>query len=284
MGEWTREAVIALAKKVGEKHGGTLTGVQLRDEGGVTFRRVDRLFPKGGRLELRRAAGLERAVYPLKVQPERALEEYHRVARKLGGVPSWSLFKRHGRFGPEVLIKRFGGRARLWAAYDRWLKARGEKRPGPLLSRKTPRAVIRHLPDGAVRGTKVRENGIIRKAKETLVGAPMEFGGLLHEPTNEAGVVFLFGALAREMGFLVDGFRPTFPDCEAKRLVNRTEGRWARVLIEFEFRSSNFLMHGHDANGCDLIVCWEDDWKDCPVEVVELKREIGRMRGERRAA
>jgi len=34
-------------------------------------------------------------------------------------------------------------------------------------------------------------------------------------------------------------------------------------------------MHGHDPKGCDLLICWEDNWgKDCPVPVFELKSKI----------
>jgi hypothetical protein len=45
-----------------------------------------------------------------------------------------------------------------------------------------------------------------------------------------------------------------------------------RVKIEFEFESRNFLRHNHDPELCDVIVCWEDNWPDAPLEVIELKR------------
>jgi len=44
--------------------------------------------------------------------------------------------------------------------------------------------------------------------------------------------------------------------------------------IEFEKESRNFLKHGHDPNGCDLIVCWEHNWPECPVEVLALRDVI----------
>jgi len=28
---------------------------------------------------------------------------------------------------------------------------------------------------------------------------------------------------------------------------------------------------------CDLIVCWEHDWTECPIEVLELKEAIRRL-------
>ena len=95
-----------------------------------------------------------------------------------------------------------------------------------------------------------------------------------HAPINEQGVIFLFGLVAHELGFLVEAISASFPDCEAKRCVDKKLGRWQRVYIEFEFRSRNFLEHGHDAAKCSLIVCWEHDWPECPLEVVELRQVI----------
>jgi len=82
------------------------------------------------------------------------------------------------------------------------------------------------------------------------------------------GVVYLFGTLAEELGFVVESVQAGYPDCEAKRRL--PNNRWQRVKIEFEYLSSNFLKHKHDPSGCDLIVCWKHDWKNCPLEVLTL--------------
>jgi hypothetical protein len=105
-------------------------------------------------------------------------------------------------------------------------------------------------------------------------GDPLDFRGLRHAPVNEDGVVFLFGMVARELGYLVESVQVGFPDCEAKRQV--APGQWQRVRIEFEFESRNFRDHGHAAEGCDIIVCWVHNWAEYPVhlEVVELKSVI----------
>jgi hypothetical protein len=54
---------------------------------------------------------------------------------------------------------------------------------------------------------------------------------------------------------------------------------WRRIAIEFELRSSNFRVHGHNPRLCDLVVCWEHDWPACPVEVLELKSVMKRVGG-----
>jgi hypothetical protein len=105
-------------------------------------------------------------------------------------------------------------------------------------------------------------------------GNPIDFRGLRHEPVNEQGVVFLFGMVARELGYHVEAVQTGYPDCEAKRQVDA--GKWQRVRIEFEYESRNFRDHGHHPDGCDVIVCWRHNWPECPptLEVVELSSVI----------
>jgi len=106
---------------------------------------------------------------------------------------------------------------------------------------------------------------------------PIDFRGLRHVPVNEGGVIFLFGMVARELGYLVEAVQVGFPDCEAKRQI--AAGQWQRVRIEFEFESRNFRDHGHLTEGCDIIVCWKHNWPDCPatLEVVELSSIISQL-------
>ena len=111
--------------------------------------------------------------------------------------------------------------------------------------------------------------------RSPLCGAPLGIAAMAHAPTNEAGVIFLFGAVAAELGFRVERMQAAFPDCEAKREI--VPGKWERVRIEFEFESRNFKEHRHDPEGCDVIVCWRHNWADCPerIEVVELGKGGG---------
>ena len=112
-------------------------------------------------------------------------------------------------------------------------------------------------------------------AQRNLYGDLIRFRGLEHAPVNEQGVVLLFGMIGGELGYLVDAVKPGFPDCEAKRQIR--PGIWQRVRIEFEFRSRSFRTHRHDPGQCDLIVCWEHNWPDCPVEVLELRSASQRL-------
>jgi len=75
-----------------------------------------------------------------------------------------------------------------------------------------------------------------------IYGPPLTELSLSHGPSNEMGVVFLFGMMARELGFVVTHVQSEFPDCEAMREVDA--GQWQRVRIEFEFESRNFSSTG----------------------------------------
>lgn len=110
--------------------------------------------------------------------------------------------------------------------------------------------------------------------ERSIVGDLINFRGLVYAPINENGVIFLFGKVAEDFNMYIEEIKPGFPDCIARRFVGKG---WERVRIEFEYLSKNFLQHGHDKDGCDIIVCWEHNWENCPIEVIELKSEIKRF-------
>lgn len=108
-------------------------------------------------------------------------------------------------------------------------------------------------------------------------GGFINFRGMQHTPLNELGVVFLFGMMAKELGFIVESINKNFPDCEAKKeKVGKSGKYYEKVSIEFEYQSGNFLKHKHDTCRCNLIVCWKNNWPDCPIEVIELKEIISK--------
>lgn len=132
------------------------------------------------------------------------------------------------------------------------------------------RVTARHV-DAVVRGTPS-----VLKPRD--FGQAINFRGLRHAPINEQGVVFLFGMVSKDLGFLVESVHNPFPDCLAKRrFKHRSQWRYREVRIEFEYKSRHFLVHGHRSADCDLIVCWEHNWPDCPIEVIALKDEIRKL-------
>ncbi len=116
----------------------------------------------------------------------------------------------------------------------------------------------------------------IPKPKQPLygiVGERVDLPILNYAPLNEKGVILLFGYYLQDLGIShVEEIKAGFPDAIAMRPVGN--GKYQRVRIEFEFKSSSFVKHGHDINECDLIVCWLHDWRDCPIEVIELSTAL----------
>lgn len=107
--------------------------------------------------------------------------------------------------------------------------------------------------------------------KTRIVGEIINFKNLRHAPVNELGVVFLFGYIHESLGIYVESIESSYPDCLAKRKLQ--DGRYEHLRIEFEYKSSNFIKHGHDPSKVDTIVCWSHDSNEIDenVEVIELK-------------
>jgi hypothetical protein len=108
-----------------------------------------------------------------------------------------------------------------------------------------------------------------------VMGEPFDRCPMTNAPVNELGVMVLFGMVAAALGLQVESVQGKFPDCVARRQV--APGKWQYLRIEFEYESKNFKLHGHDPKGCDMIVCWRHNWKECPeeIEVIELSRLFG---------
>lgn len=124
---------------------------------------------------------------------------------------------------------------------------------------------------------RVVERELRKGARSEKYGERFErdFRGMAHAPVNEQGVVYLFGMVSGELGFIVEAVKREYPDCIAKQKISQNPERWQDVRIEFEYRSSGFH---HPKEGSDLIVCWEDDLgPKAPLRVLELRSEIRKL-------
>jgi hypothetical protein len=245
----------------------------LRLIGGVSEPILYKRF--GGLAKALAAAGLE-ATGPGFNQPEAALLlDWAAVARNLGKIPSVHEYGSVGRFSVSPFqsrYRRWAGVPQAFARFARESKIETEwqdvMKLGQAVARKERKAAKAFV------RPRVRK-GPIHRDRPTY-GRPMMLPEMAHEPVNELGVVFVFGMLARRLGFVVLRIQPEFPDCEAMFEVAR--GVWQRVRIEFEFESRNFLRHRHRKDGCDMIICWRHNWPECPpnLEVIELSKELSK--------
>lgn len=137
---------------------------------------------------------------------------------------------------------------------------------------------VENAPLHAVRGVTVASAATLARitplSVPSVYGDPIEFRGVRHAPVDVGGVIFLFGMVARELGFNVEAMSSGFPRCEAKRQL--APGKWARLRIDFELESRQFRDAGRNPAACDLIVCWRDTWPDRPatLDVLPLERVL----------
>ncbi len=256
-----RDGLIAAVRQTAAKLGRRRVGRgEFRRETGITRHAVERHFRSFGALAA--AAGLASCREVQRIPDEVLLSELRRAFDKDG--PTLTLTRAAQITGRAMttLIDRWGRWSEIIVVFIAWIaKAEPGYRHLEALRRRA-----KLLPP-AVPATR-------QPANPRRFGELLRFRSLEYAPTDESGVIYLFGIVSAELGFIVDGLSKAFPDAEGKR---RAGSEWRRVRIEFELKSRNFREHGHDPGACDLIVCWEHNWPECPLEVLELRSEVARL-------
>jgi HNH endonuclease len=279
----TKEKIISVIRRCAKKLKRNPTLEDLKALGGIRPSQVRSMF--GGNGAALRAAGLEPIGTGYVASTAALLLDWAAVARKLKRVPGADAYDKEGHHSVLPFFDRFKRWSHVPFCFRQFAKEQGIEgkwkdvlemvrrhdpaslqgvtpvisaaRPGPKMSQ-------------AERGTpKLRLRG-----DRPIYGAPLRLPGLGHEPVNEAGVIYLFGTVAHQLGLVVQRIQAGFPDCEA--LYEAQPGKWQRLRIEFEFASRNFMSHRHRADLCDVIVCWIHNWPECPknLEVIELSSVV----------
>jgi len=211
------------------------------------------------------AAGLEGGAVSSIIPAEILLSVLHDAILKAGGLESQRRLIDRVDWSKVSYHRRSGGWGGTLTALRDWVAANAPDFPYWL----TLEERIANQTPGQAGATRA-------------CGSPLAFRALTHVPVNELGVVFLFGMVAGDLCYAVDYVGASFPDCVAKRLVadgpREADARWEPVRVEFEYRSRNLFYHGHDAASCEVVVCWQHDWPDCPIEVLELKCVVEGLR------
>jgi hypothetical protein len=263
----TREEIIAAIQKCAEELGHVPTLDELLGKTTISKHRLRKNF--GPYVKALAACGLERHGCGYKIGMERLFLDWAEVTRKLGKAPSMLDYELHGKYTTKGLVRQYGGWTHVPAGLLGYARERHLENDWQDVM-EIAEAALRVAPPPA--RTLVRRNltpGRRVTANQPVYGRPMlAVGPLVYAPTNEAGVMVLFGAVAREQGFAITRVQQAFPDCEAMREIEPE--KWQPEKIEFEFESRNFLAHLHPVEGCDAIVCWRHNWPECPLEVFEL--------------
>jgi len=84
-------------------------------------------------------------------------------------------------------------------------------------------------------------------------------------PSNESETIELFKLCTPHLGWSIISLQTAFPDAVIGN------GNGGQLVVEFEYRAKNFKAHKHDPGGCDLIICYENDWPKAPIPVWEIR-------------
>jgi hypothetical protein len=130
---------------------------------------------------------------------EEYLQEIIRLTKEIGKQPTVAQMSAKGRFSEDPYRKRWGSLAEACkAAYSRYgfPPTGGEKpvQPQPQNSQ-IQGSVKREIPA-------TYKPGKVTSRKKIQYGEPIDFRGLRHAPINEQGVVYVFGMVSQELGFL----------------------------------------------------------------------------------
>ena len=268
----TREEILTAIREVAAKLGHPPTFPQLEDMTPMRRRDIRRHFRSfTGALE---ESGVGVGENGRRIRDEVLFEEWATVARKLKKLPSITQFEERSK----CTAAPYQGRFRHWSRVPEVMREYANTH-GLVTEWQDVMELIRRRDDESLAAadagnprSALREPKMKIWSDRPVYGPAMVRAALLHEPINEMAVVYLFGTVAAKLGFMVTLIRPEFPDCEA--FVEVAPGRWQRIRIEFEYESRNFLKHRHKLEDCDMIVCWEHNWPECPLEVLELKTSL----------
>jgi len=134
---------------------------------------------------------------------EELFGEIEKVWNRLGRQPKSEEMKQFGKFSLKPYQTRFGGWIKALEEFSKWKKKEQEYNTKDL-----EETLLDTFPD------QPRKKLV---SKRVEYGEPIEFRGLRYAPLNEQGVVYLFGMLSKQLGFIIEVVRNDFPDCEGKR-------------------------------------------------------------------
>lgn len=223
-----KQAVLDAIRRIARTLGHPPSRAEFKAKSGMTEYQVLLHFPSWR--EAVRAARLEPDSTNIRLDDSNLLQDWGDLVRKNRQIPTRDQYRREGKHSPGVFEKHFGP----WSSIPEKCREFAQDKPEwadvlALLPPPAPQGTVARV--GSSGSDETRSSaGSPRHAKlgdRPIYGDPIDFRGLRHEPVNEQGVVFLFGMVAKELGYMVEAVQSGFPDCEAKRQVG--PNKWQRV-------------------------------------------------------
>lgn len=211
----TKEEVIAAVLKCATILGRVPTREELMSHGGVSRRDLRRNF--GTLRQALRECKLERASGNKKVYMENLFHDWAQVTRSLKKLPTMKEYEALSQYSVRPLKTRFVSWSYVPAGLKRFAEGKGLAEEW-----KDVLALVNDTREPQSAGPLTFAGPFAQTMPgQPTYGAPIQCGALVFAPTNEFGVLFLFGAIADRLGFLVLRVQAEFPDIEALRMVGR---------------------------------------------------------------
>ncbi|HEY2915320.1 MAG TPA: hypothetical protein VGK21_18290 [Candidatus Angelobacter sp.] len=272
----TKEEIIAAVKECAANLGHAPSLAEFRKMSQISKARIRKSF--GTFTQLLTAGGLEVQGPGHMVEMKDLFTDWAGIVRREKKVPTITDYELHSRYSVRPLARRFGFWVNVPAGMLEYAKQEGLEGEWEDVLK-----IVAACPSSKEEGAPT--SGPPKPFPRPLLlhdrpiyGKPM-FAPFSFAPTNEQGVIFVFGGVAHELGLTVTRIQTQFPDIEAMREVG--PNKCQPIHLEAEYESKNFLLHMHPLDGCDGIVCWISNWPECPLEVIELRSVVKHWRRRR---
>lgn len=231
--------------------------------------------------DFKRQHGIRVSPQETPYKPDDLLSAYDRLVSRHKRIPTWQQIRHEMHKPDSTFKKKFGATQKATVeAYRKWLKRNKPDSPNVRIVEEW----FRDKDKPSVSPVTTVQTGrrtayVSEKTGGRNYGKLLRYENLVYGPANEQGVVLLFAIMSKHLRYNIHGvWTDSFPDCEATRVERG--GNIRKVQIEFEYKSKDFVTHGHDPNGCDVIICWEDNWKEnrpAHIEILDLSKEVGHI-------
>jgi hypothetical protein len=200
----SRDEIIAAIQKCAEELGHVPSMDELVRIIGISKYMVRRDF--GPYVNALAACGLERHGCGYKIDMHKLFLDWAAVTRKLGKTPSMLDYEMHGKYTTKALVRHYGGWTHVPAGllgYAREAQLENEWQD------------VMEIAEAALKVAQPPARTLVKRnlapgrrvaANQPVYGPPMMTASpLVYAPTNEAGVMVLFGAVARKMDLPLRG-------------------------------------------------------------------------------
>jgi len=199
-----KEQIILEIQRVSKDHNDEIvTREKFRELSDISLNQIDKHFGCWSDAVL--AAGLSPGTKPMKKSNDELYQTLYEICEKIGKIPTIIEFERNSGHAIKPYRKNFGGWKDTLSAFRAWMQV---KYPDSIYidmigNKENNRQHIQHTGYSNT----VNPTAVWKSKKKTVYGAPINYKGLLHEPINEQGVVFLFGKLNEELGIIVEAVK-----------------------------------------------------------------------------